>query len=245
MQALRAAAASRIAKQTEGIPPEEVEKIVLHSAALSPEMLLPFSHLTQLTLVSMKPPLKGIHTLFAANRFTNLILLDVSDNRICIPSALPQTFLSLRRLLMANNGIKEMKEVQYLSEAFPGLEVLDLSFNEVSTEKNFNDMFHLFPKLIALDSRRQDGEEVIVGDIDESSSESTSGSEEDEEEENEDEEDENSDTKSSSSNCSKSSSSIKKRVMDSNSSQNDTFGSENEGDNPACPLPPQKRVKME
>lgn len=243
MQALRAAAASRIAKQTEGIPPEEVEKIVLHSAALSPEMLLPFTHLTQLTLVSMKPMLKSIHALFAANHFTSLILLDVSDNRISIPSALPQTFPSLRRLLMANNGIKEIKEVQYLSEAFPSLEVLDLSFNEVSTEKNFNDMFHLFPKLIALDSRRRDGEEVIVGDIDESTSEITSDEEEGGGEETEDEEDKNSETNSS---CSSSSSSSKmKSVRGSDSIQNDAYSNEDEKDSLACDLPPQKRMKVE
>lgn len=235
MQALRAAAASRIAKQTDGILPEKVDKIVLHGAALSPEMILPFTHLSQLYLVSMKPSLKNLHALLEVHSWSSLILLDVSDNRISISSALQKTVPSLRRLLMANNSIKEMKEVCYLAEAFPQLEVLDLSFNPVSTEENFNDIFNLFPNLVALDSRRRDGEEVVVQDIDESDSESTASGDKEDDEEKESDEDS---SHSSDTSCSETDEEEKEVALPmSRSEEKENISTDS--------LPPPKRMKIE
>lgn len=244
MQALRAAAASRIAKQTDGIPPEKVEKIVLYGVAITTEMLLPFTRLSQLILVSMKPAIKSLHTLLEEHSWTNLVLLDVSDNHISISSAFQTKIPSLRRLLISNNSIKDMTEVKYLAEAFPELEVLDLSFNAVSTEENFNNIFNLFPKLVALDSRRQDGEEVIVQDIDESDSEVTTSSEDEEDEEEEEEDNGGKDEKDS-----KCSSSNPSHISDSDKEESDDNTTESQSnenmDNHTKLCPPAKRVKRE
>lgn len=187
MEALRRAAANRIAKQTEGLEPEEVRIISLHGQAAVPDLLKGFTCLTQLTLVSMRPPLRSLNSLFGAQSWSSLQLLDASDNAISVTAALPGSFPSLKRLLLVNNAVAELSEIDHLAAAFPQLEVLDLFSNAVSTEASFVSIFDRFPQLSALDSRTRDGVEVIVEDLDESDASTSS---DDEEEEDEDEEDE-------------------------------------------------------
>lgn len=193
MEALRRAAVRRIAEQTKGLEAEQVEKIALHGVAIPPDSLATFTNLTQLTLVAMKPAMKSLASLLSIQPWKHLQLLELSDNAIAVPEALPSVYPSLRRLMLTNNKIESMEEISHLAAAFPALEVLDVSFNEVSTEDNFNSIFSQFPALVALDSRQKDGEEVVVPDIDESESEEDveeeSSEESSTEEEQEDDED--------------------------------------------------------
>lgn len=183
MEALRRAAATRIAKQTEGLEPEEVDKIVLNGQAVLPDVLQTFVNLTQLTLVSMKPSIKDLVSLLSLQPWRSLKLLELSDNAITVPTPFSSTYPSLRRLMLTNNKINELEEVKRLAVAFPNVEVLDLMFNPVNTEERFGTIFNLFPSLVALDSRQKDGTEVIVEDIDESGSEITTSEEDDEDSE--------------------------------------------------------------
>eukprot|EP00796_Vickermania_ingenoplastis_P009730 gene9730-6818_t len=196
MEALRKAAEARIAKQTEGCTADAVDKIVLHGQALPiPGPFPNFTNLTQLTLVSMKPPIKSLNDLMGLQPWKALVLLDVSDNAITVPCALPGRYPSLRRLHLPNNKIATMEEVKCLASAFPNVEVVDLIFNPVFEESRFSEYFTVIPSMIVLNSRQQDGEEVIVEDIDESE-ESEEDDTDEEEDDNEEEEEDESETSS-------------------------------------------------
>ncbi|ESL09429.1 hypothetical protein TRSC58_02848 [Trypanosoma rangeli SC58] len=168
MEILRKTALFRIEQQTKDIPPEEVTSVSLSDVPLLPERLTCFSALTHLTLVSMKPKLKTLQVILLAS-FPSLRMLDVSDNAVTVAESLP-CCPKLRRLFIANNRLKEWAEVERLAAAFPDVEAVDIVDNAVAEASRFNDFFALFPKLVALDSKDRDGEEVVVADTDESSS---------------------------------------------------------------------------
>jgi acidic leucine-rich nuclear phosphoprotein 32 family member A/C/D len=185
MEILKKTAALRVQKQTEGKSEEEVTSISLSGVPVLPELWSHFTHLTQLLLVCMKPKLGGLDSI-GLQHLPTLRTLDVSDNAVAVPAALPAV-PSLARLLMPNNRVADMAEVDRLAASFPNVEVLDLVDNDVDTPAHFTAVFERFPKLIALNSRTRDGTEVVVEDSDESESEEE---EEEEEEESESEEEE-------------------------------------------------------
>ncbi|RNF04270.1 uncharacterized protein Tco025E_07988 [Trypanosoma conorhini] len=168
MEILKKTALLHIEQQTKDIPPEEVTDISLSGVPLLPERLTCFSALTYLTLVSLKPKLKTLQALSLA-AFPSLRMLDVSDNAVTVAEELPRC-PTLRRLFIANNCLRQWAEVERLAAAFPELEAVDVADNAVADASRFNDFFALFPKLVALDSRGRDGEEVVVSDTDESGS---------------------------------------------------------------------------
>lgn len=175
MEILKKTAAFRVQKQVEGLPVEEVKQLSLSGVPVLPELWAPFTHLTHLVLVCMKPKLARLD-LLGLGTFSALRLLDVSDNAVAVPAALPSV-PSLVRLLMPNNRVAEMAEVQRLAVAFPLLEVLDLADNAVDTPDNFAAVFGALPALVALNCRTRDGTEVVVEDSDESESEDESDEE--------------------------------------------------------------------
>ncbi|KAH9593436.1 hypothetical protein LSM04_005169 [Trypanosoma melophagium] len=193
MELLRKTALLRVEEQTRGVPPAEVRAIALHDVPLPVERLLSFSQLTRLTLVSLRPRLRALDGVPLA-ALPALAVLDVSDNAIAVQAA-PTPAPALRKLFIANNQIEEWVEIERLATAFSALTVLDITHNKADDPARFNDIFALFPALVALDSKNKDGEEVVVADTDESSS----GSDDDDDEsdasfitEDEEEEEENS-----------------------------------------------------
>ncbi|KPI87130.1 hypothetical protein ABL78_3783 [Leptomonas seymouri] len=190
MEALKKAAVLRVQKQTEGRRDEEVTSISLSGVPALPELWSRYTQLTHLFLVCMKPKLRGLD-IIGLEHLPALRLLDVSDNVVSIPAALPAV-PSLARLLMPNNRVATMAEVDTLATSFPNLEVLDLADNDVDTPAHFTAVFVKFSKLVALNSRARNGSEVVVEDSDESQSseeESEESEESDESEEEEEEED--------------------------------------------------------
>lgn len=181
MEVLRKTTALRIQKQTEGRAPEEVRDIALSGVPVLTELLTPFTQLTHLTLVCMKPKLTSLLPL-SLQSFTSLRLLDVGDNLITIDAELP-VCPELRRLLAPNNRIATMEEVKRLAACCPLLEVLDLADNAVDTADRFNALFALFPSLVVLDSKTSDGVEVVVEDSDESDSTDEDSDDDDDSEE--------------------------------------------------------------
>ncbi|CCW60069.1 unnamed protein product [Phytomonas sp. EM1] len=105
----------------------------------------------------------------------------------------PLVSSSLKRLLLPNNCITDMEEVQRLAVSFPEIEVLDLFDNPVDTPSHFSAIFGLFPKLVALDSKDNEGCEVVVEDSDETSNDDISEESEDSSEEDSDDADEEDD----------------------------------------------------
>ncbi|KEG12324.1 hypothetical protein DQ04_01801090 [Trypanosoma grayi] len=175
MELLKRTTVFRIEQQTKDIPPEDVTDISLSDVPLLADRLTCFTTLTHLTLVSMKPKIKTLLSIPLAT-FPALRMLDVSDNAIAVAEDLP-TCPGMKKLFVANNNIAEWAELERLAAAFPELEVLDATDNKVDEASRFGDIFALFPRLAALDSKCRTGEEVVVADTDESSS----SSEEDEE----------------------------------------------------------------
>ncbi|KAK7198589.1 hypothetical protein NESM_000821900 [Novymonas esmeraldas] len=190
MEVLKKTAALRVQKQVEGRQPEDVAHLSLSGVPVLPELWAPYTHLTHLLLVSMKPKLTSL-CLLGLDRLQSLRLLDVSDNAVSVATA-PPAVPSLVRLLMPNNHIESLAEVLRLSKCFPKLEVLDVADNAVDTPENFSSVFDAFPMLAALNSRTSDGAEVIVEESDESSSE------EDEDEDDSDSEESTTDAESDS-----------------------------------------------
>ncbi|KAG5501342.1 hypothetical protein JIQ42_06343 [Leishmania sp. Namibia] len=168
MEILKKTAALRVHKQTEGRPAEEVTQLSLSGVPVLPELWSPYTHLTHLLLICMKPKLVSLD-MVGLDQLQALRLLDVSDNAVAVASA-PPTVPSLARLLMPNNLVSSLEEVSRLAQSFPNLEVLDVADNDVDTPAHFASVFESFPKLVALNSRTRDGTEVVVEDSDESDS---------------------------------------------------------------------------
>ncbi|KAI5688592.1 hypothetical protein MNV84_04071 [Leishmania braziliensis] len=168
MEILRKTASFRVQRQVAGRPAEEVTQLSLSGVPVLPELWSPYTHLTHLLLISMKPKLVSLDML-GLNQLQELRLLDVSDNAVAIASP-PPAVPSLARLLMPNNQVSSLEEVSRLAQSFPNLEVLDVADNDVDTPAHFASVFGAFPNLIALNSRTRDGTEVVVEDSDESDS---------------------------------------------------------------------------
>ncbi|KAG5478577.1 hypothetical protein LSCM4_04810 [Leishmania orientalis] len=166
MEILKKTAALRVQKQTEGRPAEEVTQLSLSGVPVLPELWSPYTHLTHLLLICMKPKLVSLD-MVGLHQLQALRLLDVSDNAVAVASA-PPAVPSLARLLMPNNLVSSLEEVSRLAQSFPNLEVLDVADNDVDTPAHFASVFESFPKLVALNSRTRDGTEVVVEDSDES-----------------------------------------------------------------------------
>ncbi|KAG5478773.1 hypothetical protein LSCM1_06177 [Leishmania martiniquensis] len=168
MDILKKTAAIRVQRQTEGRPPEEVTQLSLSGVPTLSELWSPYSHLTHLLLICMKPKLVSLD-MVGLDQLQALRLLDVSDNAVAVASP-PPAVPSLARLLMPNNQVSSLEEVSRLAQSFPNMEVLDLVDNDVDTASNFASIFETFSKLVALNSRTRDGTEVVVEDSDESDS---------------------------------------------------------------------------
>ncbi|CAC9490372.1 conserved hypothetical protein [Leishmania infantum JPCM5] len=168
MEILKKTAAFRVQKQVEGRPAEEVTQLSLSGVPALPELWSPYTHLTHLLLICMKPKLVSLDIL-DLNKLQALRLLDVSDNAVAVTSP-PPAVPSLVRLLMPNNQVSSLEEVSRLAQSFPNLEVLDVVDNDVDTPAHFASVFGAFPKLVALNSRTRDGTEVVVEDSDETDS---------------------------------------------------------------------------
>lgn len=181
MEILKKTAAFRVAKQTEGKAPDEVACISLSGVPVLPQLWAPYTHLTHLLLVCMKPKLTALEHA-GLEHLSSLRLLDISDNAVSVLSTPPQ-LPSLARLLTPNNRISAMAEIERIAESYPNLEVLDVADNAVDTPAHFSDIFAKFPKLVALNSKTRDGAEVVVEDSDESESEEEETDEEESDEE--------------------------------------------------------------
>ncbi|CBZ27315.1 conserved hypothetical protein [Leishmania mexicana MHOM/GT/2001/U1103] len=168
MEILKKTAAFRVQKQVEGRPAEEVTQLSLSGVPVLPELWSPYTHLTHLLLICMKPKLVSLDIL-GLNKLQALRLLDVSDNAVAVASP-PPPVPSLARLLMPNNQVSSLEEVSRLAQSFPNLEVLDVADNDVDTPAHFASVFGAFPKLAALNSRTRDGTEVVVKESDETDS---------------------------------------------------------------------------
>lgn len=187
MEILKKTAVLRVQKQTEGKQDDDVTSISLSGVPALSELWTRYTHLTHLLLVCMKPKLGSLASI-GLQHLPALRLLDVSDNEVSVPSAVPNV-PSLARLLLPNNRVTHMAEVSHIAASFPNLEVLDLVDNTVDTPAHFTAVFAMFPKLVALNARTRDGKEVVVEDSDESESDD----DEDEDEVDEDDEDDDGD----------------------------------------------------
>ncbi|CAD2220818.1 hypothetical protein AGDE_00478 [Angomonas deanei] len=182
MEILRKTAALRVQKQTDGVEPEEVKEISLSGVPFLEELIAPFSNLTTLTIIGMKPMLRSLH--LACLGTCPLKRLDVSDNAITIAEDLPSC-PTLTVILMPNNKLQTLAELEKMAKSFVHLEVLDILDNDVNTPSHFQKCFELFPKLSVLNSQTKDGEEVEYNMSDDSSSEDEDDEGEEEEEDEE------------------------------------------------------------
>ncbi|KAG5504488.1 hypothetical protein JKF63_04940 [Porcisia hertigi] len=173
MDVLKKTAAFRVQKQVQGRPIEEVKQLSLSDVPVLPELWSPYTHLTHLLLVCMKPKLVSLD-MIGLSQLQVLRHLDVSDNALTVASP-PPAVPSLARLLMPNNKLCSLDEVGRLAQSFPNLEILDLVDNDVDTPAHFGSIFEAFPKLVALNSRTRDGTEIIVEESDESNSDEEYG----------------------------------------------------------------------